>query len=427
MDLDPIRLDFVPTARLRRLAMVAGLAVALAVVTSHGELLVVAVVPLVLLVGVPRSGVPTGAEVSVALSTARCVEGDEVELVLTVRADGCDRVQAEPVAPPWSELTYLGASREGHETVARWTLVPGRWGRHRVGPVRLRVHAGGGAYLARASLEVGDLVVYPAAAALARAVAPTELAAPLGEHPSRSVGSGVEFAGVRPYAQGDRQRDVDWRVSARHGDLFVRQYAAERAFDLVLVLDTELDAGEPGRSSLDLTVRAATGLVQTYLRSHDRVGLVTFGGPLRWLTPATGPRQLYRVTEALMSVRPDPSELDAGSVGYGLDHLPRGLLPRRAFVALLTPLLDDGPLDAVRLMLERGFAPLVIDVLTASPTVPPKSKDAALAVRTWRMQREALTLELGNLGVAVLDWDGEAELTGGLVHAMRAARPGGRP
>ena len=58
MDLDPIRLDFVPTPRLRRLAMVAGLAVALAVVTSHGELLVVAVVPLVLLVGVPRSAVP---------------------------------------------------------------------------------------------------------------------------------------------------------------------------------------------------------------------------------------------------------------------------------------------------------------------------------------------------------------------------------
>ena len=90
----------------------------------------------------------------------------------------------------------------------------------------------------------------------------------------------------------------------------MRQYAAERAFDLVLVLDTAVDAGEPGRSSLDLTVRAATGLAQTYLRSHDRVGLVTFGGPLRWLAPATGPRQLYRVTEALMSVRPDGSEQD---------------------------------------------------------------------------------------------------------------------
>ncbi len=270
---------------------------------------------------------------------------------------------------------------------------------------------------------MGELVVYPAAAALARAVAPLDLAAPLGEHTGRAIGSGIEFAGVRPYAAGDRQRDVDWRVSARHGDLYVRQYAAERAFDLVLVLDTAVDAGEPGRSSLDLTVRAATGLAQTYLRSHDRVGLVTFGGPLHWLVPATGPRQLYRVSEALMSVRRVQTDLDAGVVEYSIGHLPRGLLPRRAFVALLTPLLDDGPLEAVRHMRERGFSPLVIDVLNAEPEVPRRAPAAALAVRTWRLQREALRVELANVGVPVLDWDGDAELTGGLLHAMRAARP----
>ena len=140
--------------------------------------------------------------------------------------------------------------------------------------------AGRGLLAARSStVEVGEIVVYPAAAALARAVAPRELAAPLGEHASRAVGSGVEFAGIRPYRRGDRRRDVDWRTSARHGDLFVRQYAAERAFDLVLVLDTGADAGRARASTLDLTVRAATGLAQTYLRSHDRVGLVTFSGP----------------------------------------------------------------------------------------------------------------------------------------------------
>ncbi len=337
MDLDPIRLDFVPTAAAAAAGDGGRAGRGLAVVTSHGELLVVAVVPLVLLVGVPRSGVPTGAEVSVALSTTRCVEGDEVELVLTVRADGCDRVQAEPVAPPWPELTYLGASREGAPDGG-----PVDPGARALGPAPGGAGPAAGARRRRGvpgpghgrGRRPGRL---PRGGCPGPGRRPIELAAPLGEHPSRAVGSGVEFAGVRPYAHGDRQRDVDWRVSARHGDLFVRQYAAERAFDLVLVLDTELDAGEPGRSSLDLTVRAATGLVQTYLRSHDRVGLVTFGGPLRWLTPATGPRQLYRVTEALMSVRPDRSELDAGPVGYGLGHLPRGLLPRRAFVAPAHP------------------------------------------------------------------------------------------
>ena len=191
------------------------------------------------------------------------------------------------MAPPWTELTYAGArAGTGDATVARWTLVPGRWGRHRVGPVRLRVarrrrgvpRPGRGRGRRPGRLPGGGRPGPGRRAARAGGAAGRA-------HRAASVGSGVEFAGVRPYAHGDRQRDVDWRVSARHGDLFVRQYAAERAFDLVLVLDTAVDAGEPGRSSLDLTVRAATGLVQTYLRSHDRVGLVTFGGPLRWLTP----------------------------------------------------------------------------------------------------------------------------------------------
>ena len=135
MDLDPIRLDFVPTPRLRRLAMVAGLAVAMAVVTSHGELLVVAVVPLVLLVGVPRSDVPAAAAVSVSMSTARCVEGDEVELVLTVRADGCDQVQAEPVAPPCvvRELEVGGLAADVRYS-ALLRIAPGRICRRRSHP-----------------------------------------------------------------------------------------------------------------------------------------------------------------------------------------------------------------------------------------------------------------------------------------------------
>jgi len=417
---------FVPTPRLRRFALVAVLTVAGAVVTAHGELLVLAVLPLVLMVTAPRAGLPTSVRAVVELSATRCVEDDEVELVLRLRAQGVGRVDADPVLEEWTTGRLTERSRDGADHIARWTLVPGRWGRQRVGPVRLHVVAAGGCYAARLDVPVEDLVVFPAAAALARAVAPHELAAPLGEHTSRAVGSGIEFAGVRPYAPGDRRRDVDWRTSARHGELFVRQYAAERAFDLVLVLDTAVDAGEAGRSSLDLTVRAATGLAQSYLRAHDRVGLVTFGGPLHWLAPATGPRQLLRVSEALMSVRPDEAERAAGNVQFGLDHLPRGMLPRRAFVALLTPLLDDGPLEAVHLMRGRGFAPLVIDVLAGDPELPAGSRAAALALRAWRLQRESLVVELGRLGVAVLDWDGAAELTPGLQHAMRAARPGAR-
>jgi uncharacterized protein (DUF58 family) len=423
-----VELRFAPTARLRRLVLVAALAVVGAVATGHGELLVLAAPPLVVLVVAPRSGLPRTAAVSARVGPQRCVEGDEVVVEVDVSVEGVERVDATIVLPAHTTASYhgnVGGSARSGTTTVRWLLVPRRWGRHEVGPVRLRLVAGAGCHATELTVAVGEVVVYPAAGVLARAVAPHELAAPLGEHPSRAVGSGVEFAGIRPYQPGDRRRDVDWRTSARHGGLFVRQYAAERAFDLVLVLDTTADAGEPGSSTLDLTVRAATGLAQTYLRAHDRVGLVTFGGPLRWMAPATGTRQLFRVCEAVMAVRPDRAEAAAGAVEYGLEHLPRRMLPHRAFVAVVTPLLDDRPLDAVRLLVERGFSPLVVDVLTTGPAVTPGSP-AALAARAWRMHREALTRELEALGVPVLPWDGAGDLTGALRHAMRSGSPSAR-
>jgi len=430
---------FVPTPRLRRLVLVAALSIIGATFTAQGLLLALAVVPLVLLVASPRAQLPSTAAVETRLAPVRCIEGDELVLELEVSITGSTAggatVAAELTLPAKTEATFEGPTDGGVRTArsttsttsstVRWRLVPQRWGRHVVGPVHLRVLAGGGCYVARLRLQVDDIIVYPAAAALARSVAPRELAAPLGEHPSRSAGSGVEFAGVRPYSHGDRRRDIDWRTSARHGGVFVRQYADERAFDLVLVLDTTVDAGPAGQSTLDLTVRAATGLAQTYLRSHDRVGVVTFGGPLHWLSPAAGPLQLYRVCEALMSVRPDQVERDAGSVVFGLENLPRRMLPSRAFVCLVTPLLDDRPLGVVQLLRSRGFSPLVVDVLTSEPEVA-RGSAAELAVRAWRMQREALTVELGTLGVAVLPWDGEGDLTGALVHAMRGVRPEAR-
>lgn len=411
-------LAFAPTPRLRRLALVAALAVMAAVVTARGELAVVAVAPLVLLAASPRGALPRSLLVSCRLDPVRCVEDDELELVVEVTLAGTDRIETALALPPHTEARLDHTTTDGPTTTARWTVVPGRWGRYRVGPLRLRVVAGHGMYAATLDLPVGEIVVYPAGGALARPVAPRELPARLGEHASRAIGSGVEFAGVRPYSPGDRRRDIDWRTSARQQRLFVRQYAAERGFDLVTVLDVGVDAGGEGRSTLDLTVRAATGLAQTYLKAHDRVGVVSLGGSLRWLTPAPGARQLYRICESVMEVRLDDSE-----VGGSIDRVPPAALPSGAFVCVLSPLLDDRALEAVRDLRARGFGLLVVDVLTSGPRVADRSGLGRLALRVWRMEREAIRAELAGIGVPLLQWDGTGDLGGALLHAMRALRP----
>jgi len=412
------RLEFSATPRLRRLAVIAAAAVAGAIISARGELAVLAVAPLVLLAVSPRSLLPRTVRIGRRLHPLRCVEDDELTLTLDVHAPGTDRVEALLAVPDHTDAGLDAERGGGRPAHARWAVVPHRWGRYRVGPVRVRVVAGNGLYAATLDLPLEQVVVYPGGGTVARATAPRELPARLGEHASRAIGSGVEFAGVRPYGDGDRRRDIDWRTSARQQQLFVRQYAAERSFTLVLVLDVAVDAGEPGRSTLDLTVRAATGLAQTYLGVHDRVGIVSLGGSLRWLAPAAGARQLHQIAESVMQVRLDDSE-----VGGGIDRLPPGVLPAGAFVCLLSPLLDGRALEAARDLRARGFGLLVVDVLTSEPDVPRGSAAGRLALRVWRMEREAVRAELATLGVPLLAWDGSGDLSGALLHAMRAMRP----
>jgi uncharacterized protein (DUF58 family) len=414
--------DFRATPRLLRLAVIASTAVLAAIVSARGELAIVAVAPLVLLTMSPRGLLPRSVRVASGLQPLRCVEHDELTLTLEVHAPGIERVEAAVRLPAHTEARLDRHDRDGSVTTAHWLVVPRRWGRYRAGPVHLRLVAAHGLYAADLDVPVEDIVVYPRGAPVAHAVAPRELPARFGEHPSRSVGTGVEFAGVRQYADGDRRRDIDWRTSARQQQLFVRQYAAERSFALVMVLDVGVDAGEEGSSTLDLTVRAATGLAQTYLGAHDRVGLVSLGGSLRWLVPGGGNRQLYRIAESVMAVR-----LDDSVVGGGIDRVPPAALPAGAFVCVISPLLDGRALEAVRDLRARGFRVVVVDVLTSEPEVPRRSELDRLALRVWRMEREAVRSELAALGVPLLLWDGSGDLSGGLLHAMRALRPEVRP
>jgi uncharacterized protein (DUF58 family) len=421
-------ISFSPTPRLRRLALVGALAVAAAVISGRGELAAVAAAPLVLLSLHPRAALPRRVRVGLALSPTRCIEDDELSLHLVVDLPGAELVEARLLLPGAVEAEVAQDPPEEPESAqpqegssVRWVLKPRRWGRQQLGPVRLRVEAAFGLYETTFDVPLERVTVYPGGGTVATPRAPRELPARLGEHASRALGSGVEFGGVRPFAPGDRRRDVDWRTSAKHGALFVRQYADERSVDLALLLDIGADAGEPGHSSLDLTVRAATGLASSYLRLHDRVGLVTLGGWTRWLTPDSSVRQLHRIAELVMDVQGDDMTVEAG-----LTRVPRAVLKPGTFVVVLTPMLDRRMLGAVEDLHSRGLGMLVVDVLVSEPDVGARPGLTALALRLWRLEREAVAVELSGLGVPLVHWDGTGDLSAALLHAMRAVPPGAR-
>src|SRR5207247_10988556 len=136
-------------------------------------------------------------------------------------------------------------------------------------------------------------------------------------------------------------RHVNWRASARRGELWVNEYHAERNSDVVIVLDSFSEARRGGRSTLDPALRAAATLAARYLRQKDRVGFVTFGGMLNWLLPSTGAGQLYRIIDAMLD-----TQIVLNYAWQDIQVVPRRTLPPRALVAALTPLLDDRAVHA---------------------------------------------------------------------------------
>jgi uncharacterized protein (DUF58 family) len=148
---------------------------------------------------------------------------------------------------------------------------------------------------------------------------------------------------------------------------------------------------------------------------------VTIGGWTRWLTPDSSVRQLHRIAELVMDVRGDDMTIDTG-----LTRVPRAVLKPGTFVVVLSPMLDRRALEAVVDLHARGLGMLVVDVLISEPDVGNQAGLTDLALRLWRLEREAVRVELSGLGVPLIHWDGIGDLSAPLLHAMRAVPPGVR-
>jgi uncharacterized protein (DUF58 family) len=262
--------------------------------------------------------------------------------------------------------------------------------------------------------------IFPRPARMRPRLVPAELLRRIGEHTGRAVGEGVEIAGLRPYQPGDQLRDVNRAVSIRRGQLHINQRGASRAADLVVMIDAFAASGPVADRALDLAVHGVGTLVTAYLRVSDRTGLVVLGGALRWLGPAPGNRQFYRVAEMMLRARYE------SFVTPDIGRIPRTALPPGTLVVVFSPLLDTRALTAVTDLRQRGFPVIVIDTLRDEPPAEPRLATAPLALRLWRLDRAATRSALAGLGVPVLGWDTGTELDGVLA-PLRRPPPGVGP
>ena len=380
----------------------------LGVATGRVELLVFAA-PFLLsvLLGTVISP-PPEVDVKITVDPLRCLEGDQVTVTFEAMSEhNWSEVELALAVPAGLELI------EGHRTNTislsadtpkqhRWTLRATRWGAHPLGTVAMRLHGPGRLTVFESLINQHVILkAYPSHDRLLKSIPPLDTQIYSGDHVSRASGDGIEFANVRPFVSGDSIRRVNWRVTSRRNALHVNLNQPERDADVVLFLDAFSEADLGDHTTLDLTVRGASVIARHHLQHADRIGLVSFGGALRWLTASMGRTHAYRVADFLIDMNTTFS-----FVWKDLAVLPHGTLPPKAMVIAFSSLADDRSFKALVDINRRGFPVVVINTLVEALVPPTDSPEGRVAHRAWVLQREMKRDQLKAAGIPVVDWTG---------------------
>lgn len=224
--------------------------------------------------------------------------------------------------------------------------------------------------------------------------------------PTRVGGEGIDFFGVRPYRQGDAQRRINWRASARHtANLFTNEFEQERVADVGIILDARTASNVPqnNHSLLEHSIEAVTLMVDALIAQGNRVSLLIYGGGIDYTLPGYGKVQKERILQAISG-----AQLQSSQVFAELSNLPTQLFPAQSQIIFVSPLLPE---DVAFLRRLRAFGYQVLLVspnpITYEAQLLPESADVALAAQVAQLERELLQAELLQAGIFVLDWDVE--------------------
>ena len=228
----------------------------------------------------------------------------------------------------------------------------------------------------------------------------------------RERGEGAEYESLRDYSTGDDPRFIDWKHSARHRKLLVKEFVAERNHHVVLAYDTGHLMREPlaGMPRLDHAINSGLLLAWAALRGGDLVGSFAFDAEIRqYVAPVRGIQRFGQLEHA------------SAGLAYGTDetNFTRGLaelaarLKRRALVVLFTDFVDTVTAELmVENMSRLANRHLVVFVTLRDPLLaetvgraPADFRQVARSVLAFDLmhEREVVFERLERIGVQCLD------------------------
>ncbi len=159
-----------------------------------------------------------------------------------------------------------------------------------------------------------------------------------GQYQSVFKGRGMNFEEVRPYTPGDEIRAIDWNVTARTGEPYIKKFTEEREMTVMIILDVSAsgDFGSVRESKREMAAEVASILAFSAIHNNDKVGLLLFSDCVElFIPPKKGRLHILRLIREMLFFSPKGRGTDlAGALEYM-----NKVITRRAVVFVISDFL----------------------------------------------------------------------------------------
>ena len=173
-----------------------------------------------------------------------------------------------------------------------------------------------------------------------------------GEYHSAFKGRGMSFSEVRAYQYGDDVRNIDWNVTARTGDPFIKIFEEERELTVMLLIDVSKSSafGTINQFKQGVITEIAAVLSFSAIQNNDKVGVVFFSDKVeKFIPPKKGKSHILRIIRDLLDFEPTSSGTD---IGVALKYF-NNVVKKRSTAFVISDFMAQGYEDPLRIAARR--------------------------------------------------------------------------
>ena len=130
----------------------------------------------------------------------------------------------------------------------------------------------------------------------------------VGQYQSVFKGQGMDFDQVREYVPGDDVRSIDWNVTARMDQPFIKEYIEERELNVMLMVDVSSSGefGSTGKFKNEISAEVASILAFAAIRNNDKIGLIVFSNKIEhYIPPKKGKAHVWNIIRTILNYQPE--------------------------------------------------------------------------------------------------------------------------